>query len=295
MDMKNVLVILGMLAMFGGSLFGQAGDPNKVKTKVAVEKALSKVVSDIQRKNAAGAADEINAIKKRVLEATLEKVKLEVLSLSKSAQLGLMGSNVKNAPYSAEAITETRQVLEDGTRIEQRHGYKIYRDSQGRMRRESESGTEVWIVDPVANTSYVLDVAKQEARSMPLWVPLADSKERAFIQHKQNEQIIAPIDKNARFEPSTRWISLGRQLVEGVEAEGRQTVDTIGVGEIGNDRPIVITSETWYSPELQLQVKTRRYDPRSGESTFRLSNLRRGDPAPDLFRVPVNYRMVSGK
>lgn len=293
--MKNVLVILGMLAMFGGSLFGQAGDPNKVKTKVAVEKALSKVVSDIQRKNAAGAADEINAIKKRVLEATLEKVKLEVLSLSKSAQLGLMGSNVKNAPYSAEAITETRQVLEDGTRIEQRHGYKIYRDSQGRMRRESESGTEVWIVDPVANTSYVLDVAKQEARSMPLWVPLADSKERAFIQHKQNEQIIAPIDKNARFEPSTRWISLGRQLVEGVEAEGRQTVDTIGVGEIGNDRPIVITSETWYSPELQLQVKTRRYDPRSGESTFRLSNLRRGDPAPDLFRVPVNYRMVSGK
>jgi len=293
--MKNVLVILGMLAMFGGSLFGQAGDPNKVKTKVAVEKALSKVVSDIQRKNAAGAADEINAIKKRVLEATLEKVKLEVLSLSKSAQLGLMGSNVKNAPYSAEAITETRQVLEDGTRIEQRHSYKIYRDSQGRMRRESESGTEVWIVDPVANTSYVLDIAKQEARSMPLWVPLADSKERAFIQHKQNEQIIAPIDKNARFEPSTRWISLGRQLVEGVEAEGRQTVDTIGVGEIGNDRPIVITSETWYSPELQLQVKTRRYDPRSGESTFRLSNLRRGDPAPDLFRVPVNYRMVSGK
>jgi hypothetical protein len=52
--------------------------------------------------------------------------------------------------------------------------------------------------------------------------------------------------KNARTE------SLGKQSVEGVEAEGSRTTVTIAAGEIGNERPLEIISERWYSPELQL-------------------------------------------
>ena len=299
--MKRALLGLGMLAIAAGTVFGQV-DPAKIKLKVEVEKALAKSKADIQNKVdekiAAAMAESIAAIKQKIVETTLDKLKTEmVMTLIKSTQLGMIGSNVKNAPYSAEAISETAQQLADGTRIEQRHTYKIYRDSQGRMRRESESGMEVWIIDPVANASYVLDVKKQEARAVPLWVPLGDVRERAFVKEEgaRDEQIVAPIDKQGGFEKTTRWQSLGKQVIEGVEAEGRETIETIGVGTIGNDRPIVITSERWYSPELQLLIRTRHYDPRTGENTFRLSGLRRDEPAPDLFKVPASYRIVNGK
>src|SRR5215471_17331579 len=46
------------------------------------------------------------------------------------------GPVVKNAPYSAEAVTETIQTLADGNRIVQNSTSKIYRDSAGRTRRE---------------------------------------------------------------------------------------------------------------------------------------------------------------
>ena len=82
---------------------------------------------------------------------------------------------------------------------------------------------------------------------------------------------------------------LGKQIIEGVEAEGTRTTITIPAGEIGNERPIEIVSERWYSPELQLVVMTRNSDPRSGETTYKLTNINRTEPAKTLFEVPSDY------
>jgi hypothetical protein len=87
---------------------------------------------------------------------------------------------------------------------------------------------------------------------------------------------------------------LGKQLVEGVEAEGTRTTVTIPAGEIGNERPIEIVSERWYSPELQLVVMTRHSDPRMGETTYKLTNINRSEPAKSLFEVPSDYTIKSG-
>lgn len=84
--------------------------------------------------------------------------------------------------------------------------------------------------------------------------------------------------------------SLGTRDFDGVKAEGKSTVWTIAAGEIGNRSPINITSETWYSPELQVTVYSRYNDPRTGESIYRLANIRRAEPAAELFRVPDDYR-----
>src|SRR6476620_273497 len=46
------------------------------------------------------------------------------------------GKVVKGAPYSAEAVTETIQTLGDGNRIVNRISSMLYRDSEGRTRRE---------------------------------------------------------------------------------------------------------------------------------------------------------------
>jgi hypothetical protein len=82
---------------------------------------------------------------------------------------------------------------------------------------------------------------------------------------------------------------LGKQMIEDVLAEGTRTTMTIPAGEIGNERPIEIVSERWYSPELQLVVMTRHSDPRSGEMTYKLTNINRTEPARSLFEVPSDY------
>src|SRR5262249_13726535 len=43
---------------------------------------------------------------------------------------------VRGAPYSAEATTTMTQTLADGTRIERTTYTKVFRDSEGRLRRE---------------------------------------------------------------------------------------------------------------------------------------------------------------
>jgi hypothetical protein len=82
---------------------------------------------------------------------------------------------------------------------------------------------------------------------------------------------------------------LGKQLIEGVEAEGTRSTITIPAGDIGNERPIEIVTERWYSPELQLVVMSRHSDPRNGETTYKLTNISRADPAKSLFEVPAGF------
>jgi hypothetical protein len=83
--------------------------------------------------------------------------------------------------------------------------------------------------------------------------------------------------------------SLGTQTIEGVEATGTQSIVTIPAGAIGNEQPIKIVSEQWYSPALQVVVLSKRSDPRTGEMVYRLTQLDRSEPAASLFQVPADY------
>ena len=89
--------------------------------------------------------------------------------------------------------------------------------------------------------------------------------------------------------------SLGSKVIEGVNSEGSRSVVTLDAGAVGNDRPIEISSERWYSPELQTVVMTRHNDPRSGEETFRLTNVNRSEPPAYLFQVPPGFQMNERK
>jgi hypothetical protein len=89
--------------------------------------------------------------------------------------------------------------------------------------------------------------------------------------------------------------SLGAQTIEGVTAEGTRRTLTIPAGEIGNTMPIECVEETWYSPELQITVMSKFRDPRTGETTYRLTNLSRSEPDRSLFEVPADYTFQEGK
>lgn len=93
----------------------------------------------------------------------------------------------------------------------------------------------------------------------------------------------------------TRWSSktstkdMGTKDFDGVRAEGKMRSYQIPAGEIGNKNPITVSSETWYSPDLQLTVLIKQSDPRTGEWSYRLNNLKRAEPAANLFTVPEGY------
>jgi hypothetical protein len=86
---------------------------------------------------------------------------------------------------------------------------------------------------------------------------------------------------------------LGQQVIEGVTATGTRTTTVIPAGAMGNEQPVRIVSEQWFSPDLQLLVLTKYSDPRTGETTFRLSNIARGEPDRSLFVVPPDYTLKS--
>src|SRR5881394_1959420 len=84
------------------------------------------------------------------------------------AEAGMPGRVVKNAPYSAELVTESVQTLPDGNHIRQSSSVKVYRDNEGRTRREqsvnlnglgsnSNMPQVVFINDPVSGMNYALN------------------------------------------------------------------------------------------------------------------------------------------
>lgn len=85
--------------------------------------------------------------------------------------------------------------------------------------------------------------------------------------------------------------ALGSRDFDGVRADGTKTTWTIPAGQIGNEKPIEIVSERWYSPDLMLVVYSRHADPRTGERIYRLEGLKREEPPADLFKLPPDYEL----
>ena len=94
---------------------------------------------------------------------------------------------------------------------------------------------------------------------------------------------------DAQWRKNTVTKDLGTKNVDGVKTEGKLRSYEIPAGAIGNRNPIVVADETWYAPELQVTVYTKHSDPRSGDTVFRLENIKREEPAAALFGVPADY------
>jgi hypothetical protein len=225
---------------------------------------------------------------------------------------------VTGAPYTAKATTETTQVLADGNRIVHKTTAFLARDSQGRTRREESMGgigplavsapKIAFITDPVSKTNYILDMDEHSAHPIKTDNYLAGKpavKSGAVINRRPmvtiEEKITSPgladagaeqkvVIMNAGNESGqVKTESLGAQMIEGVSAEGKRVTRTIPAGQIGNERPLEITSEVWTSPELQVMVLSKRNDPRLGETVYRLSDIKQGEPDPSLFEVPSGF------
>jgi len=222
---------------------------------------------------------------------------------SESAQPGSPGASAvsstgrttqRNAevPYSGDEITVSTQTLADGTTLTHKFLTRVYRDSQGRARRERyKSGIEtvgegvspeyIQISDPVAWAYYSLDPRDLTATKMEMWRP-----SRA-APHKAAGDSAKPTPAP---QPQTLLEDLGTQVIEGLEAHGERVTRTTPEGEQGNDRPMHSIYETWRAvtaPHIVLMMTTK--DPVRGETAMHLTNLVLEEPPAELFQVPANY------
>ena len=141
-------------------------------------------------------------------------------------------------------------------------------------------------------------------------VARADADARQHVREDVRIQVSKTLEENSaalrdaqvRLAPlaagafgDMKWASkaatrdLGTRDFNGIKAEGKLRSYEIPAGEIGNRNPIVVSDESWYAPDLQVTVYTKHSDPRSGDSVFRLENLKREEPAASLFAVPSDY------
>ena len=219
---------------------------------------------------------------------------------------------MKGAPYSAETTTETVQTLADGNRITTKQTAKVWRDGEGRTRQEmsilptgfwTPEGKNVTITtinDPVSGKHYVVNnsesgsgstlgtvraSASANTSSSGLSVIQFDSKS-AGTKHVS---VTASGSGVAHEMPSksAKTESLGVQVIEGVQCDGVRETTTIPAGQIGNERPIEIVTERWTSKELGIDVLRKYADPRSGETTYKVTNIQRVEPLKSLFEIPA--------
>ncbi|HKX26119.1 MAG TPA: hypothetical protein VJ302_00370 [Blastocatellia bacterium] len=257
---------------------------------------------------------------------------------------------VKDAPFSAQAVTESVQTLVDGNRIVSKSTTGLYRDAEGRTRQErsnqlwaapadgQEQIQQITIVDHVAAESISLHPASRTATksathrtsvqgisnsffgvatpgtpTLTRVAPARPTANNGASTPVGGPTIIPPAGpvvgsiSTIQADPTTvrrvmpggpagsrvevQTISLGTQMIDGVEAEGQRTIQTIPAGVVGNERPLEIVSETWYSPELQVVVLGKTSDPRTGEVTYKLTNINRNEPEPSLFQIPSDYKL----
>ncbi len=227
---------------------------------------------------------------------------------------------VKGAPYSATINNESIQTLADGNRIVQANTGTVSRDSQGRTRQDAalpaignlsaaSAPHLVFIQDPVAGTSYTLNLTDKTAWKNPTPPPgiggpgASVASGTFFIQTGGGVPPLAPppppmiaLTKHLATDeqPEANTESFGSQTMEGVVVNGVRTTRTIPAGQVGNDRLISIVTEVWTSTDLRTIVSSKRNDPRMGEQTFRLTNIVRAEPDPSLFAVPSDFKIIDG-
>lgn len=246
------------------------------------------------------------------------------------AVASIPASPVVGAPYSGTITNEMAQTLSDGTHITQTTTGTVARDSQGRTRQDAplpmignlsaaNAPHLVFILDPVTQVSYMLNLTDKTAQKMPappLSLPnTAMANEKLFLQMGSQVSVstggpmpmpppapmpqmpvmaLQKIDISRNDAANTSTEDLGSQTMEGVLVTGTRTTRTIPTGQIGNDAPIKIVTEVWTSPDLKTVVYSKRSDPRMGEQTFQLKNIVRAEPDSSLLSVPAGFTITDG-
>jgi hypothetical protein len=193
------------------------------------------------------------------------------------------------APFTSVVTAEWVRVLEDGTTTSRQNRRLVVRDSAGRIFQErrwlAAMGTpgdnqlmRVEISDPVKHTKYFCRPADMVC--MLRDYDGADDGAAEDPAGETNEKLMLTREE------------LGKSNISGIDVVGTRETRVIAAGVMGNDRPVSVIKEFWYSPQLGINMQVKRIDPRVGTQTITVTEVSLGEPDPKYFQLPASYKVT---
>jgi hypothetical protein len=208
---------------------------------------------------------------------------------------GINLRSIPGAPFSAEVVKESTQLMPDGTSTRHETHGRMFRDSAGRTRSETEleshiAGAEpkryVTIIDPVQQLSIVLDVAAKRATVFHLPVSPATPAGELKLASAQAPRSDAARPASGRSADGPE--ELGTMVLEGFSVTGIRRAHPVAASAAKEKTPNAVT-ETWFSPELRVELLSTTQVSPSATRTTKLTNIVPGEPDPTLFQTPADY------
>jgi hypothetical protein len=195
---------------------------------------------------------------------------------------------LEGKPFSATSTIEWTRTTEDGNVVRTHLVASLARDSRGRIYRERHSFVpdgsddkaplkEVHLYDPTTRSQALCSTHAFEC-------VLTDYRPVTFYEAEE---------PGTSRDGSRTMIreSLGNDTIDGIFVTGTRETTTIRAGAAGNDQPLVLIREFWYSDELETNLRVTRIDPRDGKQEIRLSHVVVGEPDVHLFDLPIGYHV----
>ena len=199
-------------------------------------------------------------------------------------------------PYTAEYKITQVQTLAGGNTITRESTEVTAVDSQGRRMTSTTATasenqtprTEFSVFDPVARTITHWSLPGKRATVRQIGAGHGCSSTTESEPRPSHSLTRAPHER-----PTVE--NLGTASIQGIEARGTRTTLTIPAGEVGNEAPLVRTSEVWSALSVGLKgllVREITDDPRSGKWDRELTSISQSDPDPAAFQPPDGYEIV---
>jgi hypothetical protein len=199
--------------------------------------------------------------------------------------------SMPNAPFAATVRAEWIRHLPDGSNITLKNHRIVVRDSAGRIYQERalfvpddgkhvSTVRQIEISDPAAHEIYVCRVAERFCRLM-------EFSPRAFVA---SPAVSAPPNTAGG---AVSMESLGTQTISGLETVGSQETTLVESETLGNEAPLLAKREFWYSPQLGINLITKRQNPQfASEQNFEVTDITLGEPDAKLFELPSGYKVI---
>ncbi len=200
---------------------------------------------------------------------------------------------IPHAPFTATLATEWVKYGADGATVTLVNQRRIARDGRGRI-----YGERWWLVPKGGKVESTMN-----------WIQLTDPKQRTLYncsteKHICDLLIYDPADALSAMSPrrgssgplpngdgNAEWEDLGTRNIAGIDTVGIRETATTDAGTMGNDQPVISTSESWHSEQLGINLLSIRTSPFFGKQTFTITELTAAEPDPQLFQLPAGFKI----
>lgn len=196
-----------------------------------------------------------------------------------------------NAPFTLTLQTEWVRNLGDGGTITLVNERRIARDGRGRIYQERwllvpKSGNQksqmnaIQISDPTSHELYTCWMIARRVCELTSYGPTTSTV------YEVEGPPSGPLPNEAGYVIHDK---LGTQSIAGMDTVGTRVATVYNAGVFGNDRKMTVEREFWSSPQLEINLLSKRSDPRFGAQTFTVTSLSPSEPDPQLFELPEGF------